>query len=70
MSKLTVLTDVDQVSLLHTDGSGYALTPVQARELALKLLALKLLAAADRVDCPPSLPGVEVTEFVNTGVAA
>ena len=64
MSKLTVLTDVDQVSLLHTDGSGYALTPVQARELALKLLA------ADRVDCPPSLPGVEVTEFVNTGVAA
>ena len=41
------------------------LTPVQARELA-----LKLLAAADRVDCPPSLPGVEVTEFVNTGVAA
>ena len=65
MSKLTVLTDVDQVSLLHTDGSGYALTPAQARELA-----LKLLAAAARVDCPPSLPGVEVTEFVNTGVAA
>ena len=65
MSKLTVLTDVDQVALLHTDGAGYALTPVQARELA-----LKLLAAADRVDCPPSLPGVEVTEFVNTGVAA
>ena len=65
MSKLTVLTDVDQVSLLHTDGSGYALTPVQARELA-----LKLLAAADRVNCPPPLPGVEVTEFVNIGVAA
>ena len=65
MSKLTVLTDVDQVALLHTDGAGYALTPAQARELA-----LKLLAAADRVDCPPSLPGVEVTEFVNIGVAA
>ena len=65
MSKLTVLTDVDHVALMHSLDGGYSLTAAQARELA-----LKLLAAADRVDCPPSLPGIEVTEFVNTGVAA
>lgn len=65
MSKLIVITGPDHVALMHSLDGGYSLTAAQARELA-----LKLLAAADRVDCPPSLPGVEVTEFVNTGVAA
>lgn len=65
MSKLIVITGPDHVALMHSLDGGYSLTAAQARELA-----LKLLAAADRVDCPPSLPGVEVTEFENTGVAA
>ena len=65
MSKLIVITGPDHVALMHSLDGGYSLTAAQARELA-----LKLLAAAARVDCPPSLPGVEVTEFVNTGVAA
>ena len=65
MSKLIVITGPDHVALMHSLDGGYSLTAAQARELA-----LKLLAAADRVDCPPSMPGVEVTEFVNTGVAA
>ena len=65
MSKLIVITGPDHVALMHSLDGGYSLTAAQARELA-----LKLLAAADRVDCPPSLPGVEVTEFVNIGVAA
>ena len=65
MSKLIVITGPDHVALMHSLDGGYSLTAAQARDLA-----GKLLAAADRVDCPPSLPGVEVTEFVNTGVAA
>ena len=65
MSKLIVITGPDHVALMHSLDGGYSLTAAQARDLA-----GELLAAADRVDCPPSLPGVEVTEFVNTGVAA
>ena len=62
MSKLIVITGPDHVALMHSLDGGYSLTAAQARDLA-----GKLLAAANAVDGPPVMRGIEVTEFVPSG---